>query len=182
MSLTLTTEIKDRFFDRVGVIERIGKVNARRLSRMGAFIRRRAMKTTLRNAPKTARGRKKLSAQKGNRPPRVYSSDPFATLRNIQFGLTSDELGVMVGPIAINSLRLTSSSATTVPELLEFGGTKRITQSSWNNKDWTLGDIPQAPYQRQQTAHYAKYAFMGPALDEEIARGTVNDVWSTELG
>lgn len=178
---TVTSEIQNRFFDRQSVIESIGRANARRLGRMGAFIRTRA-RSSLRPAGKSRR-----SAAPG-RPPRVHSNSATVTLKNIQFGLQSDDAGVVIGPVKLNQNNRFAQSSMTVPELLEFGGPALIREYRWPNTDvW----IPGAPRrkrdrdeveQRFRAARFFPHPFMGPALEKEIAKGTVADVWSTSIG
>lgn len=172
--ITVTREIQGRFFDRQAVIESIGRSNARRLSRMGAFVRTRAQKDILRRA--TSRRRPRRSAARG-RPPLVHSRDSYATLKNIRFGLGSDNASVVIGPLRVGGRRKTGS-AKTVPELLTHGGSGRVEQYSNDGDVWRLGSIPQAPHHRTVRARYHPHPFMGPALDKEIAAGTVANVWS----
>jgi hypothetical protein len=177
--ITVTSEIKDRFFDRVRVIETIHRQELRRLSRAGAFVRRRARTDILRKAPKKRKGKQRRSARAGQ-PPLVHTSDSFANLRNILFGLSENGNAVVIGPRVVPSLRLTGSSAQTVPELLTFGGTARI--EMWANSrkghgsesvfEWMPGSAPQADLHRTITARYAAHPFMGPALEKEITAGT----------
>lgn len=177
--ITVTSQIKDRFFDRARVIETVHRHEIRRLSRAGAFVRRRARTSILRRAPKKRKGKQRRSARPGQ-PPLVHSNDNFANLRNILFGLAENDNAVVIGPRVVPSLKLTGASAQTVPELLTFGGTARI--EMWANTrkgngsesviEWMPGASPQADLHRTVTARYAAHPFMGPALDKEIAAGT----------
>lgn len=145
---TIEANITDMFFDRKKVLEQIGRENARKLSKAGAFIRQRG-KTKLR--------RRKTPARAGQ-PPSVHSKDSVATLKNIQFALNRDWESVVIGPIGLRSRRLVGSSADTVPELQEFGGTGTV---------------------RNRRVSYDKHPFMGPALQEEAAAGTISDLWKS---
>lgn len=179
--LTVTGEIQSRFFDRQRVIESIGRANARRLSRMGAFVQRRARSSLKRS------GKSRRSAARG-RPPRVHSTNDTVSLKNIQFGLNSDDAGVVIGPVKLHQKNNFSDPSKTVPELLEFGGAVRIREYRWPGSEvW----LPGAPRRRRdkneverrfRSARYAPHPFMGPALEKEIAKGTVADVWSTSIG
>lgn len=115
-SFNVTLDIKDMFFDRQHVLDAVGKENAKKLSKAGAFIRQRA-KTKLRR-------RKKPSA--AGQPPSVHSRDRRATLKNILFGLNADWESVVIGPVGLTEKRLSSASVQTVPELMEYGGTSRV--------------------------------------------------------
>ena len=108
--------VKEMFFDRDAVINAISTGDRRRLSKAGAFIRRRA-RSMLRF--------RKRSASPGQ-PPSVRSRDSFSTLRNVLFALGDDQQSVVVGPRAVPSLRLRKASTSYVPALLEFGGTAEV--------------------------------------------------------
>lgn len=139
--------IKDAFFDRQKVLDSERRDNLRRLSKAGAFLRTRA-RSKLRRRKKPA---------KPGQAPSVYSRDPRATLKFILFGLGEDDNSVLIGPVVLSGARLKSSSAETVPELMERGGTSEVDG---------------------QRARYAKHAFMGPTLDEEAKAGTLGEFWS----
>lgn len=143
-SLTVSASIKDSFFDRERVIEQIGRENAKRLGRAGAFIRRTA-RSSLR--------RRKGSSTPGN-PPSVHSRDRSATLKNILFGLDGES--VLIGPVGLSSRRLRNSSAQTVPELIEKGGTAMV---------------------KGKRGRYSAFPFMEPALNKEVEAGNVANLW-----
>lgn len=183
---TVTSEIQNRFFDRQAVIESIGRANARRLGRMGAFIRTRAQKDILRRGS-TGRGRNRIrrSAARGQ-PPFVHSRDSIRTLRNIQFGMQSDDAGVVIGPLKLHQKNRFTETSLTVPQLLEFGGNARLREYRYRIRDndtWLPGS-PRRKRDRDEVetrtrrAHYSPHPFMGPALEKEIAAGTVANVWS----
>ena len=172
----VTAEIKDSFFDRQRVIESVGRANAKKLGRMGAFVQRRAQTNILRRDT----SKKRSFRRRPGKPPRVRSRSKYASLRNIQFGLSNDQNAVAIGPLFVPSLRPKGSSAQTTPELLTKGGTARVPMHSENGADWVLGPAPQAAHHREITARYDEHPFMGPALDKEIAAGTVTNVWSAK--
>ncbi len=181
--INLTAEVKDRFFDRQKVIESIGRANARRLSRIGAFVRRRAITDVLRRGPKRRKKNGRRPSAKAGQPPYVWSNDSFATLRNVLFGLSWDNNAVVIGPRLVPSLKgmVRGSSAKTLPELLTKGGTNRVQQWSNDGETWEMGKAPQAAFHRTVQARYHPHPFMGPALEREIAVGTIGDVWSAEV-
>lgn len=181
--ITFTAQVKDRFFDRQQVVEMIGRANVRKLSRIGAFVSRRAMTDILRRGPSRRKRGRRPSARAGQ-PPYVWSNNSFASLRNILFGLSSDNNSVVIGPRLVPSMKrlMVSSSAQTLPELLTKGGTNRVPQWSNDGEVWEMGHSAQAAFHRTVTAHYNPHPFMGPALDREIAAGTVTDVWSAKVG
>lgn len=182
----LDAQIKERFFDRSTVLKQMSDRERRALSRMGAFILRRAQTDVLRRtAPKgqlrrVGRGRdgrfKRIqqSARPGN-PPIVHSRNKYASLRNILFALGPSGQSVIVGPVGIPSMRLTGSSAQTVPELLEFGGTATITESVYPSGTTYPGKAPTSANAklRKRKATYAGNPFMSVALEREARAGTL---------
>jgi len=85
--LTIDLRMKDFFFDRQAVIERMSRANHKALVKAGAFIRRRARSSL--------RRRKRISPAGG--PPSVHSQDPIATLRNILFAYDTQQESLVVG-------------------------------------------------------------------------------------
>src|SRR5574343_208374 len=114
--MSVSLEIKDMFFDRQKVIDEVSAENRRKLSKAGAFVRTRARSKL--------RRRKKASAP--GQPPSVHSRDSRATLKFILFGLSEDKQSVVIGPVGLPSMRLRDSSASTIPELMEQGGTSVV--------------------------------------------------------
>ena len=193
--VAVTAQIQNRFFDRQRVIEAIGRENVRKLGRMGAFVRQRARTQILRrggmvkvSTGKSGRDNKgrflkqsvkrRASAAPG-RPPLVHSRDNYANLRNIQFGLSLDENSVVIGPLMVPSMRPKGSTARTIPELLTKGGYQTLDQYSLDGENWEMGSSPFAPFRRTIRARYDEHPFMGPALDAEVAAGTVGTVWKS---
>ena len=145
---------------------------------MGAFVQRRAKTKILRRAPRRRRG-DRPSARPGQ-PPLVHSRNERVSLRRILFGLTDDWNAVAIGPVAIADQRLSGATAQTVPELLTRGGRARVdVYSNDGGRTWQAGHAPQADEHRTVAANYGEHPFMGPALNEEIAAGVVDRVWST---
>ena len=99
------------FLDRQRLIDEIGRENAKRLARMGGFIR-----TTARRKLK----RRKGAAPPGE-PPHVHQDGPgAATLKAIQFALEPGATAVIVGPVRLPSKHHPPGG--TIPEVLEYGG------------------------------------------------------------
>lgn len=177
--ITFDASIKNRFFDREKVIKQVGRANARKLSRIGAFVRRRARTSILRRGPRRRVNGRTVPSRPGQ-PPHVWSRDSFATLRNIMFGLSRDGNAVLIGPRKVPSRQLTGSSAQTVPELMEHGGTGQIAVDPDTGEP--LGFIPKNDEKvLLRKARYEPRPFMGPALSAEIAAGTIRDVWSARV-
>jgi hypothetical protein len=181
-SFALDAAVKDLFFDRAKVLQKIGRDNARKLSRVGSFVRQRARTAILRRAPKARHG-KRRHARPGS-PPLIHSGDSFATLRNILFYLDRDRQSVIIGPRAVPSLKLKNASEAYVPGLLELGGTSTISQTYFPGADqWATLDPKfgrsKGYEQRTIKARYKKFPFMGPALEAERKAGTLNGLWAS---
>lgn len=182
-TIVLEANIKDRFFDREKVVKQIGRENVRKLSKMGAYVRQRARTDILRRGPRRkikVGGVKRSQASAPGQPPYVWSRNSFVTLRNILFGLDRIGNAVLIGPRAVPSKRLKNSSAVTVPELLEKGGTSSVAVDPETGE--ALGYQPTGNTAfAMRSVHYAARPFMGPALQKEIAAGTVQSVWSARV-
>ncbi len=165
----LTMRMTQFFLDRQEVVDRIGKANRRAMSKVGAFIRRRA-RSSLRR-----RKRPSLPGQ----PPSVHSRSNVATLKNILFAYDPGNETLVVGPVRLNQSSLFGPQlgTATVPQILEFGDTVKIREVRVG-KSWRTGVRRVRPGQprRVRAARYAPRPFMGPALDAE--RDHIPDAWS----
>lgn len=170
-AFVLDVSMRERFFDRAKVVKWIENKERRALSRMGAFIRQRARTDVLR--------RGKRSAANGE-PPRVHSNDSHATLKNIIFALGSDGQSVAVGVVGIPSLRLVGSTARTVPELLEEGGTARRSVARLPDGRVVFGRLAERPdaVPMAQVVRYRGNPFMKVALAREARAGTLAQAFS----
>lgn len=155
IGFTVHASAKDFFFDRQKVIDAMTAENRKRLSKAGAYIRKRARTDILR--------RRKQPSRPGQ-PPSVHSRDSFATLKNILFYANQDWESVIIGPRAIPSLRLKRSNRTTVPELMEKGG-------------WSVNERRIRGRTVSNVGRYQARPFMGPALDKEVRAGTIGNLW-----
>lgn len=173
--LEMTMRMKDLFFDRRAVTDRMGKANARAVSKAGAFIRRRARSSL--------RRRKKTSA--AGSTPSVHSSDSVATLKNILFAYDKSNESLVVGPVGLNQKNAQSSGEfITIPQLMEFGGELSILEVSTNKgQTWWRADQRRNPREweifRRRRASYAARPFMGPSLEAE--KDHIPDAWSGSL-
>lgn len=127
---------KRGFFDQEKVLRAVDRATARVLSRFGAFVRTRARSSI--------RKRKRVSAP--GRPP---SSHTGLLKRFILFGYDAVRRSVVIGPTLLH--KRSPYGATSVPELIECGGT-----------------VPAGP--RGRSADYAPRPFMGPAYREELEK------------
>ncbi len=190
MAFTLDAKITNRFFDRAAVVAMMAARERRALSKIGAFVRRRAITDVLRRSIPSGQ-RRRVGRDRGGRfmrirqsaapgrPPVVHSRNKAASLRNIQFGLDPDGLAVVIGPVGLPSRRLSGSSAQTVPELMEFGGSATITEHA-RGGEWHPGkSSAPAAINRERSASYAAHPFMGPSLDKEVEAGNVLNVFAS---
>ncbi len=167
--ITLDASAKDFFFDRARVLRQMHVRNVRRLSKAGAYVRRRARTQTLRR-------RKAVSAP--GSPPSVHSSDSYATLKNILFATDANYETVIIGPVKLNQAEFSPGGRTTVPERLEKGGVGILRQERFfNTTKWFRRDLRRnrsgIMEYRTIRATYKKRPFMGPTLQAEAASGSL---------
>jgi len=121
------SDFKKSFFDRAAVTSKVDAATRRVLSKMGAFVRRRA-KSSIRK-------RKKVSAP--GQPP----SSHVGTLRNLLFfGYDSGTKTVVVGPAAFERTRLLGGKTT--PETLEEGGVVPKVEYQLSSGLWVSRNSP----------------------------------------
>lgn len=168
--------IVDQFFDRQTVLRPHERAARRSLSRFGAFLRRRARSSL--------RRRKRVSAP--GKPPSVHSRDAHATLKNILFGLESDQMTVLVGPVKTNQRGFLGgeSLSGTVPQVMEFGGQAVLAEKRAGTRWVRVGRRSPHPGQptRRRRASYKPRPFMGPALQKEIDAGTLPREYAANYG
>lgn len=144
----LNFDAKKFFFDKKAVLDQFGRDSKKTLaalSRVGAFLRRRA-KSSMRS------GGKKSKTSEPGQPPRVHQGD----LKNrLYFVFDSGSRSLVVGPEKYGS-----ASA----GLMEFGGAG-----------------PVVSHGKTSTRTFAPHPFMGPALDAEIAAGTIPAQWAASV-
>ena len=169
--LTLDYTIKNWFFDRAEVEKRLNKGKLRALSKIGAFVRKRARTDVL---------RKRKGPSAPGQPPSVHTSDATASLKNILFGLT-DHNSVIIGPVRLNGAKKQGNAAIfsryLILEMLEHGGTGQILQAVDPETNKLLTYIPRrlrgkVKY-RSRSVKIAARPFMSVALEREKAAGTI---------
>lgn len=171
----LTMRVTERFMDRAAIARLVKKGMAGPLSKIGAFLRRRA-RSSLR--------RRKRVSQPGE-PPSVHSDSSIATLKNILFAVDEQRSAVLCGPVKLNQVqRVVDIGTQTVPQIMEFGGTVRIHEESradgqpwrngvmWRRRDLRRGTKTWKRY-RVRSASFEPRPFMGPALEAEVQAGTI---------
>lgn len=165
------------FFDKKAVIDLMDAATRKGMSRAGAFLRKRARSSL--------RRRKRTSAP--GHPPSVHSTDPFATLKNILFFYEPAKRTLVVGPVRLNQTDFLNGirQQGTVPQLHEFGGVAGIVERSWGGQKWFRHDnrrtLRPGQITRVRTAHYPPRPFMAPALEAELAAGTIPKQWSASV-
>lgn len=159
---------KNQFFDRKLVENQLRRDEHRKLWKIGRFLRTRS-RAMLR--------RRKRVSKPGQSPSVRASSRQFATLKNILYYYDADTRSVIIGPRFVNGTRPVNSNAVSVPQLLELGGHQQIEEYiSPDDGEWSVGVTPgrrRAFETRKRVARYEPRPFMGPALDKEIAAGTL---------
>ena len=161
------------FFDADVVKLAISDTKRKALSRIGAFVARRA-RHRIRPAGKSG----KVSAP-GESP--RYHTKVEPNLRAIWFAYDPAAQSVVIGPVKLNlrSFRNGVKVHGTVPEVLEKGGKVGIPEVRRSDGTWVRADLRSRrrlagrPVRVRQATYEAR-PFMGPALDDEIDKGNVH--------
>ncbi len=154
MANFLTFDVKRAFFD-IQKIERAAeRAKARVLNRSGATVRKIARRSI--------RFRKRKVSRPGDPPFAHVSSREFG-IRTILYFYEPQNSAVIVGPVG-------RTSASSVPEALEFGGRSVTQLSRWQRR---------RTGRRTQTVTVRKRPFMAPAL-ETFAR-EYPDLWKDSI-
>ncbi len=177
---SINGSIKDFFFDRRRVQEALTAAEKKNLSLIGSYIRQRARTRIL---------RRRKGASDPLSPPHVHSQDSVRNLKNILFAYDPNLHAVIVGPVGLRKRVDTTEIANqTVPQILEFGGVaviheeryKRSTKTVWYRRD-DRTKVEESKEYRTRTASYAPRPFMSVALKQEIAAGTIKNVWRASV-
>jgi len=130
----------------------VDRATRRVLSKIGAFVRQRARRSI----------RKRKRPARPGQPP---SSHKGLLKRLIYFGYEPEKKSVVIGPTPLSSGVGSGYGPTTVPELLEEGGTVVATQ---RNK--RRGKRP-----TRQRKQYSPHPYMRPAMEAEEPK--LPDLW-----
>lgn len=167
---TVDYTVKNSFFDRDKVQRQVDRGKLRALSKVGAYVRRRARTDVL---------RRRSGTSEPGQPPNVHSTDSTTSLKNILFGLTDND-SVVIGPVKLNGTRQGTSaiqSLFNVPEMLEHGGEGQILQAVDPDRGNLLTYIPRRlrgkVRYRSRSVSIAARPFMSVALEREKAAGTI---------
>jgi hypothetical protein len=174
--ITTDYNLKSLFFDRPRVRRSIDDGRRRALSKIGAFVRRRARSQL--------RIRKRVSSP--GESPSIHSRDKIATLKNIWFAFVPDRQSTIIGPVALNQVNYADGARIPLPALMEFGGEATIREEqrirTSNPGKWFRRDLRRSVNEdkryRTRRAQYAARPFMGPALQKEIEAGTIIDAFA----
>lgn len=142
------------FFDRPAVMNALKPKRRAALSKLGAFIRRRARTLTGRNTKKTA---------PPGKPPRRHVGQLHDL---IQFGYDAARDSVVVGPEEFQAKQgdvFANNGGHTVPALLEKGGNEVLQQGKRG---------------RKKRARYQGNPFMQPSLGEAMGNDKLKAAWS----
>jgi hypothetical protein len=158
MTFGLEYKVTGQFFDRAPVQKMMVDHERRSLSRIGAFIRRRARSSI--------RRRKRISA--AGQPPSAHSTDKVASIKNILFAYDARRKSVVVGPVLLNQRNIGVTNSGTIPETIEAGGAVMIREKRVG-KHWMSQGRRVRPGQptRRRRAVYKPRPIMGPALKAE---------------
>lgn len=196
----VTLKVKDLFFDRKGIIDKMNRANQRALSRIGSFIRSTARqslkyrKLETASAPGTPpfvhRVQEQSAAKKAKLKP-GRKAQKVSPLRELLFFFyDNNSKSTVVGPVKFGR-----KSLATVPHLLEFGGTTVNTkfgppstrkatpaQSESFKRLVSQGRISVAPRPRvRYVARYPARPWMGPALEKETKSDRIVRQWAGVL-
>lgn len=161
------------FFDRPAVQRSVDRATRGAISKSLAFVRTRQRSLI----------RKKKKVSSPGQPPSSHSSDPVASIRNILFAYDARTKSGIVGMVQLNGRRSMVDSGKELPELLEFGGTMRIFEASYDGRYW-FSPSPRArrkltaKHTRRRTAVMRPRPSAGPALKIESDAGNILSPWA----
>lgn len=170
------TSFKGTFFDRHKVTDPVERMWRRNLSRFGAFVRQRS-KTSIRYSKRPApagqppHAHRTATKAKKNKKTGVVKVQPVSLLREfIFFGYEASANTVVIGPALLRGTRSKTTSASTIPELLEHGGEAQIEQDK--QVGWKSVGRERIPITARSTkpARYSPRPFMRPAADKETPK------------
>ena len=168
-------DFKGTFFDRSEIDRRLDRALKRTLSRFGAFVRQRA-KTSLRykngvsspgEPPHAHRSANKSRRDKTG----AVTIRPVSLLREfIFFGYDANAQSVVIGPALLRNTMSRTRSASTIPELLEYGGAAVIPEDrtvAWQSRG---GQRVPIRARGSKPAKYSARPYMRPAAEKETPK------------
>lgn len=138
--VTVSSRIKEWFFDRTLVENQVNQDRLKYLRNAGMYTRKTARssinkKGRARQRPKNLTGKAfekwqlevwQREASLPPKPPHAHTDHKVFTVKNILFAYNPQRSSVIVGMVGLRSNLLGGSSFMTVPEILEYGGTAKI--------------------------------------------------------
>ena len=178
--LTPTLKLDSFTIDHATIKKALARAERNSMTKQLAFIRQRA-KTGLRRRKKPSRP---------GQTPSVHSKDKSATLKAIFFVYDADTRSGIVGPVKQHRKVFGITNNGTIPQTLEHGGTYRVTEEhlrpgpgGWVPVRRSRRSTPgRRPTRRRRTVNIQPRPFMKPALDAEIAAGTIMEPWRESFG
>ena len=177
-------DIKKSFFDRAKVQKSMDRGTHRALSKGLSYIRTRQ---------RTSINRRKKVSRPG-RPPNAHSRDPVASIKNILFAYDARTKSGVVGMVKLNQKQQDwiDSGSLTVPQIMEDGAVVAIHEVATayslkkrgrsSNKAWRRRDKRRkarpGDLRRTRRAVYRPRPSAGPALEAEIAAGSIMTPWA----
>jgi len=169
MTIGMRADFKNFFFDRPHIQRQLDAKERRKLSAIGARVRRSARSSIRKRKRRPAaarRGRRGAERSEPGRPPLSWQqSEP--NLRTILFTYDPKRRSVTIGFQLLNQ-RPRGSSADSVPELLELGGTTTIIESRYRDRGmpWHPGAWRSGPVEhRRRVVRIRRRPSLGPARD-----------------
>jgi hypothetical protein len=181
--------LKGSFFDRDAVLKAMDKAAAQKLSRHGAFVRRRAQ-TSIRYRIQPSvpghppSGHKTMMRTKTNKRTGISKRQEVSPLREfIFFAYMAKEKAVMIGPAKTNQKNAEGSGGKTIPEVLEYGGQVRLQEhlhtwrdgrQTWERTDLRFRVSAQSyrsavgKQRRERVTNHPARPFMHPAQAAEL--------------
>lgn len=130
----LKVVVKEMFFDRQKVMDRLDAKRLRVLARTGATARK-TMQRSMRY-----RGKKNTPSRPGD-PPKASKQNPLLR-KSIAFGFDKDQDTVVIGPLVRKK-----KNSVKVPQLLNEGGTAKVVLPGYyENGTYVPGETVQARY------------------------------------
>lgn len=173
MSVTLTMNMKQSFFDRQAVIRAVDKAERRAMSRSLSYIRQTARRDVL---------RRRKSSSKPGQAPSVHSRDPKVSLRNILFAYDAARSGGVVGPVGLNSRNRNGGQP--IPSVMEFGGQIRqrkgdlvLVSAGERDRKGRFLKNKFRKLERSRVIRVQPRPFMQVAFDREMAKGNIISPW-----
>lgn len=165
--------MKEFFFDRKAIADKVGAARIKVLSKAGAFVRR-TMQQSIRPGVRIVKGVRKVSKpSKPGNPPKSWTG----LLKNfIYFGYDPGTESVVIGPVPLNQYHVVNGRLTrgAVPEVLDKGGTIGIREEQLSGGLW----VPPSRSRRQragrpQRVRQVKIAarpYSLPALQKNVSK------------